>query len=211
EGRGSDLFEVFALLRQRYPNLEMVVRSAVPAKVKARHEGMANLRIIDQPIPREALEQEYQMADIFVIPTYGTVPYTILEAMSYELPVVTIDSWANTEYVADGKTGLMARRSTRVPAFCANTFQPNFLAADFREAQRVPDPDMVADLASKVALLIESPELRRQQGRAARWEVEHGKFSLARMNEKLGRVFDEAIGQEQASGQVYPTGLPQAR
>ncbi len=213
EGRGSEVFDVFAVLCQRYPNLELVVRSDVPAKVKARYKGMANLRIIDQPIPREALEHEYRMADIFLMPAYGTLPLTILEAMSYELPVVTIDSWANSEYVEDGETGLVARRPRNLPPFYAGTCQPNFLAPDFNETLRVPDAEMVADLADKVALLIDNPELRRQLGRAARWEVEHGKFSLARMNEKLGRIFNEALAQGHAEqvGPAYSTGLPQAQ
>ncbi len=206
EGRGSEVFDMFAVLCQRYPNLELAVRSDVPAKVKARYKGMANLRIMDQPIPREALEHEYQMADVFLLPSYGTAPFTILEAMSYELPVVTIDSWANSEYVEDGKTGLVARRPRKVPPLYAGTRQPNFLAPDFSDMLRVPDAEMVADLASKVALLIDNQELRRQMGRAARWEVEHGKFSLTRMNEKLGRIFDEALGRGHAEqmGQAFP-------
>ena len=51
----------------------------------------------------------------------------------------------------------------------------------------------VADrLAQKVSLLIEDTELRRRLGKAARWEVERGELSLAKMNESLGKIFDEA-------------------
>lgn len=48
-------------------------------------------------------------------------------------------------------------------------------------------------MAAAVATLVERPEVRRQMGRAARWEVEGGKFSLARMNAKLTRIYDEAV------------------
>jgi glycosyltransferase involved in cell wall biosynthesis len=51
---------------------------------------------------------------------------------------------------------------------------------------------MVEELEAKLNLLIENDELRRRMARAARWEVEHGKFSLQRRNEKLKRIFDEA-------------------
>jgi len=44
----------------------------------------------------------------------------------------------------------------------------------------------------KTSSIIENPELRRQTGKAGRWEVEHGKFSIERRNEKLKRIFDEA-------------------
>ncbi len=193
EGRGSEVFEVFVLLCQQYRNLELVVRSDVPAYVKARYGGMENLRIMDEIVPREVLEREFQSADIFLFPSYHTLPPTILEAMSYELPVVTIDSWANSEYVEDGKTGLVAPRSRNVPYYHADTFQPNFVAPQFAKAMRIPDPEAVGELARRVSMLIENPELRRRLGKAGRREAEQGRFSLARMNEKLKRVFDEAI------------------
>ncbi len=193
EWRGSGLFEAFALLSQHYRNLEFVVRSDVPEYVKARYGAMENLRILDKFVPKSALEREFKSADIFVFPSYTTAPFTILEAMSYELPIVIVDAWANSEYVEEAKTGLLVRRSTRVPYYYANTCQPNFLAPEFTEALRVPDRDVVAELVSKVSKLIENPELRRRLGRAARWEVERGKFSLTSMNEKLKRILDDVV------------------
>ena len=197
EGRGSEVFEVFRLLRERYPSLELVVRSDVPVYVKRRYGGMEGVRIIDQVVPREVLEQEFQTADIFLFPSYHTLPSTILEAMSYELPVVTIASWANAEYVEDGKTGLVTPRSGKVPPYFADTRQPSFLASSFSQAMRAPDRDAVVALVATVATLIESPELRQRLGKAARWEVEQGKFSLKRMNAHLARIFGEAIGHDE--------------
>lgn len=196
EGRGSEIFDVFASLRERYRNLELVVRSDVPSYLRRRYRGMANVRVMDQVVPREVLEQEFQTADIFLFPSYHTLPVTILEAMSYGLPVVAVDGWANAEYVEDGRTGVVTPRPRQVPGYCADTLQPSFLAPSFLKAIRVPDRETVAALAATVGTLIERPELRQRFGRAARWEVEQGKFSLARMNETLSRIFDDAIGQE---------------
>ena len=47
-------------------------------------------------------------------------------------------------------------------------------------------------MAEKVSLLIENKELRISMGRAGRWEVEKGKFSLEKRTKKLKRIFDEA-------------------
>jgi glycosyltransferase involved in cell wall biosynthesis len=52
---------------------------------------------------------------------------------------------------------------------------------------------MVAELVEKIGMLIENNELRNRVGKAARFEVEHGKFSLEKRNQKLGRIFHEAI------------------
>ncbi len=197
---GREVMETFVLLRQRYDNLELVVRSDVPSDVKVRYDGIEGLRIIEKMISQEELEREFLSADIFINPCYNTATMVMLDAMSHELPVVTIDVWANPEYVEDGKIGLVARSSRKLPYYYADTFQPNWAAAEFREAIRTPDPDVVGSLVNKVSLLIENPELRRSLGRAARYEVERGKFSLAKMNERLGRIFNEAIaGDDQGA------------
>jgi glycosyltransferase involved in cell wall biosynthesis len=200
EGRGSEIFEVFAALRKRHQDLEFVVRSDVPAYVKEQYSGLPGLRIIDRRVPREILEREFQSADIFLFPSYYTLPTTILEAMSFELPVVTIDSWANAEYIDDGKTGLVSHHPGRIPRYYANTRQPIIIDPQFANLVRAPDREVVDELASRVSLLIENPELRRRMGIAGRWEVEHGRFSLGRMNDKLRHIFDGAIQGYQVAG-----------
>lgn len=200
---GREVLETYAQLRRRFSNLELVVRSHVPPDVKAQYAGVDGLRILEEYVPWEELEQEYQSADICILPSHTTIPMTILEAMSYELPLVTMDSWANAEYVEDGKTGLVAPRSGRLPYYYANTSQVNFGTAQYDKAMRVTDHKVVEELAKRVSILIENPELRRRLGKAGRREVEQGKFSLARVNEKLKRVFDEAIAGD---GQPYDGG-----
>lgn len=41
---------------------------------------------------------------------------------------------------------------------------------------------------------IENPQLRRQIGKAGQWEVEQGKYSVRRSNQKLSTILDKAIG-----------------
>jgi glycosyltransferase involved in cell wall biosynthesis len=193
EWRGSGIFEVFAALRKRYGNLEFVVRSDVPEYLKDRYGSLENLRIMDTPVPREVVEHEYESADIFIFPSYTTAPLTMLEAMSYELPTVTIDAWANAEYVEDGRTGLVVPRSNEFLYHYADTLQPNFLAPEFTRVLRNPDRRVVDELVKKTSLLIDSPDLRRRLGKAARAEVEAGRFSQVKMNSRLAQVFAEAI------------------
>lgn len=193
DGRGSEIFEVFTALRELYPRLQLVVRSDVPAYLKRRYAGMDGVRILDQRVSREVLEQELRTADVFFLPCHYTLALTLLEAMSYELPVVTIDSWANAEYVRDGVTGLVASRSHKIEPFLTGTRQPNILARSFRRLVRVPDRGAVRALIRAVGRLVEDAELRRRLGKAGRREVEHGKFSMARLKAQLGRICDEAI------------------
>jgi glycosyltransferase involved in cell wall biosynthesis len=192
---GREVLETFAHLRRLFTNLELVVRAGVPPDIRARYAGIEGLRILNHHIPWEDLDREYRSADICLMPSHTTIPVAILEAMSYELPVVTIDSWANTEYVGDRRTGLVAPRSVRIPYYYPGTAQVGFGTSEYERAMRNTDPAVIAGLVERVRTLVEQPDLRRQLGKAARYEVEKGKFSLTGVNEKLGRIFEEAIGE----------------
>ncbi len=193
---GLEALETFALLRRRYANLQMVVRSDIPSNVKSRYEGMENLIILDKVVTRETMEQEYRSADIFLLPCHSTPPFTLMDAMSYELPIVTLNAWANGEYVQDGKNGLLVEPSSKVPYYYHNTPHPSFGTLGFLKALQRPDLEVVGSLVKKVSLLIENAELRKRLGQAGRREVECGKFSIATRNENLKRLFDEAIAGE---------------
>ncbi|GAI07130.1 unnamed protein product, partial [marine sediment metagenome] len=152
-----------------------------------------NIKWLESIIPQEQLEEEFKAADIFVLPSHHTPWGLILEAMSYELPVITTDVYANPELVNDGVDGFLIKKSDKVPYPYQSSVPPDDLARHrFKEAIRRVDPRVVQDLVQKISILMENPELRRRMGRAARWEVEEGEHSVKKRNEKLKRIFDEA-------------------
>jgi glycosyltransferase involved in cell wall biosynthesis len=102
------------------------------------------------------------------------------------LPVVTTDYYDNPEYVEDGRTGMIVPHRRNVPAWDTSE-------REVRRALEVRDPEFVAALVEKTAVLIENADLRRQMGCAARADVET-KFSLAEKNYKFKNIFDQAIG-----------------
>lgn len=188
---GREALETFILLSKKYDNLELTVRSDVPPDIKAKYSGYKNINIIDQIVPWAVMEKEFQSTDIFLLPVHNTPYSAFLDAMSYELPVVTIDSWANGEVVEDGKTGLLAQKSEKIPYYVDN-FIPTFGTTEYKKAIKIPDPQVVQRLADKMSILIENQELRRKMGKAGRWETEFGKFSLESRDKTLKRIFDEA-------------------
>jgi glycosyltransferase involved in cell wall biosynthesis len=70
---------------------------------------------------------------------------------------------------------------------------PNHYDRKLLQKIRQARPWMVNQIVEKVSLLIENSSLRREIGRNARHLVEKGEFSVKRRNEKLKRIFDEAI------------------
>lgn len=188
---GKETLEAFVNLQKRYDNLELVIRSDVPQDIRDRYRGLPNLRIIDQIIPWETLEQEFQAADIFVLPAHCTVGMAMLDAMSYEMPVVTTDVYANPELVQDAATGFVVRHPDNVPysrdGLPVSMFSPSFTKAIKRTNRR-----LVEDIVRQTSILIENPDLRRKMGKAARQEVEEGKFSIERRNGQLKEILDRA-------------------
>jgi glycosyltransferase involved in cell wall biosynthesis len=194
---GQEVLEAFLILRKKYSNLELVIRSDIPKDIKARYGSLHNLKLIEGLIPWEQLEQEFRTADIFLFPSHATPGLAILDAISYELPVITTDVWANPEMVENGKTGFVIERSKRVPYYVEN-FIPNWSydpTSKFMRTIKTVDPEVVDELVEKTSILIEDEELRKRMGRAGRQEIETGKFSIEKRNEKLKIIFDEATGR----------------
>jgi len=193
---GKEVLEVFSILNRKFENLELVIRIKIPQNVKDKYKetlAMENVRVIEEIQPWLVLEEEFMTADIFVYPTHELHNTVILDAMSYELPVVTTEI-GSTGRLQDGVTGFIVKSSEKVPYFSESlipigaTPQRHMLA---RAIQTV-DSGVLDGLVEKTSLLIENPELRRRMGKAAKQEVEEGKFSIKNRNEKLKRIFDEA-------------------
>lgn len=187
---GKEIVEAFFELSKRHDNLELVVRSGMSQELKNKCSQLSNIKIIDKPIPWAELEQEWKSADIFVQPAHITPAVAFLDAMSYELPIVTTDAWANPEIVDDGRTGFLVPKSD-VAQYIDN-FVVHFDSPEYERVVKTIDPKMVAAIVDKISILVENEDLRRSMGKAGRWEIEHGKFSIEKRNEKLKKIFDEA-------------------
>jgi glycosyltransferase involved in cell wall biosynthesis len=192
---GKEVLEAFALLSRKYQNLELVLRSDLPVTLKRQWQGVRGLRIIDKVIPWSQLEQEFKSADIFVMPSYTAIAVSLLDAMSYQLPVVTTNVYFQPEVIEDGRTGLLVEKSEQVSWYVKGSIPNDPLHPSFLRAIRTVDHRMLQRLVEKVSVLIENPELRRRIGAAARSEVEDGKFSLDRRNERLKRILDECTSR----------------
>lgn len=98
--------------------------------------------------------------DVFVLPSLAEgIPLTILEAMATALPVISTRVGGVPELIEDGVNGYLIQ------------------------------PQDVADLASKIKLYIDSPELITQQGHKGRAKVED-KFSLPAMTKQYIKIYD---------------------
>jgi len=189
---GMELLEAFSILSRKFGNLELVIRSDMPKDLKDKFKSVKNLKIINKVVPWDVLENEFKTADIFLYPTYSSEDMVVFDAMSYELPVIITDVFANSEVVENGKTGFVISRAKTGVYYYREDFIGDTGRPESQFAKLPPDTTIVQNLVNQTTILIENKEMRRQMGKAGRWEVEHGKFSIERRNEKLKRIFDEA-------------------
>ena len=192
---GKETLQAFTILSRKYDNLELIIRAKLPDHIRSKYAGTSNIKIIEEILPWQLLEEEFKQADIFIFPSHLLQNTVVLDAMSYELPVVATEIGASGgEYVEDGVTGFIVASSERVPYFMANfilTSETIYRSQLIKATQSVEDR-VVDELVAKTSLLIENPDLRRKMGKAARREVNHGRFSIGERNKRLKRIFDEA-------------------
>ncbi len=193
---GLEAMEAFAALRERYPDLELLVRSVLPEPVRKRFAGMPGLRLIEGVVPWPEMEREFMTADIFLFPTHFTPVTVILDAMSYGLPVVTTDVWGNPEVVEEGVSGLLVHdgpvakhRAQMLPRY----FIPPPGSRLDRRLFGTADRRLVDDLVRALIPLIEDQELRQRMGMAGRHAVEAGPLSIGHRNKVLQGVLDGAV------------------
>jgi glycosyltransferase involved in cell wall biosynthesis len=196
---GLEVLKSFLILRQRYPNLELYFRSIVPGPLQRDFKGVPGLHLLEELLPRQALEEIFRSSDIFVYPAHMTPRLAILEAMSYELPVVTIDAHLNGELVRDGVSGFVVQRSQHLSYLwdaAIKRGKPILRTnAPFGGPLWRADERVIGDLVEKISVLVENEGLRRSMGVAGREEVERGTHSLAYRNQRLKEVLDEAISE----------------
>jgi len=192
ERGGIELLEAFKILNKEYNNIELVIRASVPPYIHNKYQQILaeeNVKIFEQVLSKEEWERILKSADIFLFPGYITPALTILDAMSYELPVVATNWRGNCEMVKDGETGFLIR-----PPFELTPDMP--LTYEQKKTLFAHGPDMclAKELAEKTSILIEDEKLRRRMGIAGRREIETGKFSIKKRNKKLKKIFEESIG-----------------
>jgi glycosyltransferase involved in cell wall biosynthesis len=185
---GFEVVEAFLELNKKYNDLELVLASWVPPEIRKKCFKNPNIKI-SFPLSEQELTSVYASTNICLYPTYMNLSQAILEAMSFELPVVTSNIYDIPEAIENMKSGVLLD-CPNLPLYLWNG-TPNHHDENLSQIRRVR-PWRVKQIVEKLALLIEDNSLRRKIGRTARHLIESGEFSIKNRNEKLKRIFDDA-------------------
>jgi glycosyltransferase involved in cell wall biosynthesis len=189
---GLDVLESFKVLNSKY-DISLTMITNVPYKFRKIFDSFKNINFTEPKLPRNVLYQNYYPnCDIYLYPTYwDTFGLTILEAMSFSIPVITTKMYATPEMIIDGKNGFLLNS----PLLWHNeSYLPTYKDWNgFYRKVKTPHKEIINQLVEKTSLLIEDSSLRRKMGRYGRKLVEKGKFSIKERNKKLKRIYEEAI------------------
>ena len=194
---GLEALLAFDELTRRY-DVKATIISNVPAELKNRYADNKNLDI-RSPVPYEELyTYYYPRTDIFVYPSYGdTFGFPLLEALSFGIPVVTLEDFASAEIIQNGKTGFIIE-GYKIKWYTKNKLHNqkyNTMEKIEQEVlkRREERKRIVRDIIEKTSLLIEDSALRKRMSRRAREEVERGKFSIKTRNRKLKEIYESSL------------------
>ena len=145
-------------------------------KRRARSLGIADAVTVHGEVPHTELPSYHAGADVFCLPSHDeSFGMANIEAMACELPVVTTDLEGIETYLVNGENGLLAR---------------------------VGDPQ---DLADKLTMLLDSPQLRERLGTRARQDVQ--RFDWEEQARSLERFCYETLDIDDPADRPEPEPL----
>ena len=168
--------EAFRELKKRYDIKCILISLTIPEHIKKKYESYVE---IHRSVSEYTLFNKiYPSSDIYVYPGISdTFGFSLLEAMSFNLPIITLDAFSRKEIVKDWKNGFVISYDKNISIYKIGK----------------KEKEVVKKIVEKTSILIQSSSLRRKMGRYGRMLVEKGKFSIKKRNESLKRIYEEAI------------------
>lgn len=189
---GLDVLEAFAILRERYPQLRLTIRTHLPQLDDHYHRILETgwVRVIQRFMTSEEMEALLAGGHIFLLPAARVHIVSLLQAMSYGLAVVASDGWGMEEYLRHEHNGLVVKGRYGKTSWADD--QAGMLRENY-DPMFTSDPEVVSGIVDAVSRLVEDHELRRRLGQTARHDVET-RYNMDRWNQTLKELFDEATG-----------------
>lgn len=190
---GYEAFRSFKKVKGSHDNLEFLIVSDAPEKVK--EESGEDVKIFHD-LARDELMEKYREADIFVYPSFhDTFGFVMLEAMGYGLPIISIDGFARDEIIKHNEDGFI------IEGYDQKWYDEDMIRNDeyfewepLREEHKEHEKNrIVKEIAEKMNLLIENDQKREKFSERAREKVESGKFSIETRNKKLKNIYEDAV------------------
>lgn len=187
---GLEAMESFKRIADDF-NVEMIVRCKVPEEIKEKYSGIKNLKIIDSAMPYEEWQNLLKNSDICLMPGHTYALMATLECMSYGIPIISVVNYAVKDYLSS-KYALLIKHSSKIGEYKSKEYPLNVRTKKFISEIKNLDEKLISRISSSLEKLIKNKKLREKLGREAKRTAE-AKFSIETRNNKLKKIFDEAL------------------
>jgi len=181
--------DAFIDLQKQYDHIELVIRSVVSSDIREKAKKFSNIKIIEKPLSQTDLEELYQSSDIFPHSGFEVLNLSILEAMSYGLPVISTSLYSTPELIKNMKNGILIDPPDPEVFYTKNKI-PNEFSKSYFYSVRKFRQYMTEKLKENMKLLIEDSSLRNKIGKEASLTIEEGEFSMKHRKNLLKEIFD---------------------
>lgn len=185
---GMYALECFDKLSKKY-DIELVIRSAIPREIKGKYYHK-DIIYADNPLPKKQILDLYANSDISLIPGHNYALMATLESMAFGLPIVAINGWSMADFVEHGISGYLVKPSKNI---LVEESLPIDWTPGFWEWRDKVDETVLDNMVKFISVLIEDGKLRGRLGKNAMSRIEEGDLSIKKRNEKLRKIYDEAI------------------
>lgn len=180
---GLHALKVIDEITKKYPNTRGLIISDVPEKIKKEYSNNKKIEFSGLISQKKLFEEVYPQSDIFLYPGYSdTFGFSILEAMSFGLPIITADGFARREIVEDGKVGFVVEASKK------RDWWDNYLHIE-------GEVEILKGFIDRTSLLVEDRKLREKMSKNCIEMIKNGKFSIKERNKKLKKIYEDALNE----------------
>lgn len=168
--------EVIDRLTKKYSNVYGLINSQIPKDILKKYEQNKKIEFYSL-IPQKELFELYKKSDIFVYPGFSdTFGFGFLEAMSFGLPILTVDGCARKEVVEN--KGIVIKK-------------PKIF--NWEKDTKKLRGDILEEMLKQTEYLILNKKLRQDMSKACLEEIKNGKFSIIERNKQLKKIYEDSL------------------
>ena len=189
---GLDVIRIFEKLGRKY-DIKLTMRCRVPRKFKNRIIKNSNITLIEETLSLGDLFKLHKISDICIFPFHLYALGAFFNAMNFELPIVSLDTYAVSDYIENGVNGILIPKSKKISSYYDDDYPSNLRSKKFfNEMETVVDKRVIDNLCKALEYLIENPAKRIEMGQNGK-KLLLTKFSIKKRNKILKKIFDEAL------------------
>jgi hypothetical protein len=189
---GNDVLAAFFILLERHPNIRLILRTQLPARLGAdviQHiRAHPAITVYDEPVGPEQMDAIMAQADVHLIVSAHAHVMTALRAMAFGQALVVSDGWAIEEYAQEGENAVV------VPGRAGKCWRYDADLGFFRE-KWLPlsqiDPAYVGRLVGVIEALVADRGTIAALGQGGRKAIEE-RYTLDAWNAGLKCALDAA-------------------